>query len=73
NYDVLLSYSQRTSTMRSARLLSSVIPLLLVACTTTKSTELGKPTASSEKSVDLLGDLRAGPNAPEAKNLTPKP
>lgn len=59
--------------MRSARLLSSVIPLLLVACTTTKSTELGKPTASSEKSVDLLGDLRAGPNAPEEKNLTPKP
>ena len=55
--------------MRSARLLSSVIPLLLVACTTTKSTELGKPTASSEKSVDLLGDLRAGPNAPEANNL----
>lgn len=56
--------------MRSARLLSSVIPLLLVACTTTKSTELGKPTASSEKSVDLLGDLRAGPNAPEAKPNT---
>lgn len=53
--------------MRSARLLSSVIPLLLVACTTTKSTELGKPTASSEKSVDLLGDLRAGPNAPQGE------
>ena len=51
--------------MRSARLLLSVIPLLLVACTTTKSTELGKPTASSEKSVDLLGDLRHNPVAAE--------
>lgn len=54
--------------MRSARLLPLIlfIPLLLVACTTTKSTELGKSTASSEKPADLLGDLRAGPNAPNA-------